>query len=195
MKFVGQFPVPGEPLRLAYLFITEDGAIGETFPETYSPDAGENALLVQPGGRIPPCVTVTDMATGPSLWRRGVTWNDRVPVEFAVDLARLDPAVEAVLDAEIAIREAERAGALHDLPGLDEVPADYIPTYSYIGGKVHLWHPSFLEVDADWRFFFQLDGGEGWGPHDLYALNFGSGTGYGFLSQDCREGRFFWDRA
>ena len=42
MKFVGQFPVPGNPLGLAYLFITEDGAVGETFPETYSPDAGES---------------------------------------------------------------------------------------------------------------------------------------------------------
>jgi hypothetical protein len=195
MKFVGQIPVPGEPLRLAYLFITEDGAIGESYPATHGADAGENALLVQPGGRIPACVTVTDIATGPSLWRRGVTWNDRIPVELAVDLARLDPAVEAVLDAEIAMQEAEHVGALLDLQGRDEVTTDHIPTYSYIGGKVHLWQPSVFEVDADWRFFFQLDGGEGWGPHDLYELNFGGGTGYGFLTQDRREGRFFWDRA
>jgi hypothetical protein len=190
MKFVGQFPVPGDPLRLAYLFITEDGALGETFPETYSPDAGENALLVQPGGRIPPWVTVTDVAIGPSLWRRGITWNDRVPVELAVDLARLDPATEAVLDAEIA-----SLVALLDPPGLDEVAIDEIPTYSYVGGKVHLWHPEHIAVDTDWRFFFQLDGGDGWRAGDPYALNFGGGTGYGFLSQDRREGRFFWDRA
>jgi hypothetical protein len=43
------------------------------------------------------------------------------------------------------------------------------------------------------RFFFQLDGDDGWGPGDRYALNFGGGTGYGFLSQDRCEGRFFWD--
>src|SRR5262245_15622004 len=73
LKFVGQFPVPGNPMRLTYLFITEDGAIGETFPETYSPDAGENALLVQPGGRLPPGAGVADAATGPSLWRRGAS--------------------------------------------------------------------------------------------------------------------------
>lgn len=194
MKFVGQFPVPGDPPRLAYLFITDDGDIGEPFPDTYRPAAGENALLVQPGGRIPPWVTVTDAATGPSLWRRGATWDDRVPVELAVDLAPLDPAVEAVLDAEIAVQEAERAGALLDLDDADEEDSP-IPPYSYLGGKVHLWQPRFLQIDAEWRFFFQLDGGEGHAPSDPYALNFGGGTGYGFLSQDRREGRFFWDRA
>jgi hypothetical protein len=62
-----------------------------------------------------------------------------------------------------------------------------------MGGKIRQWQPSYMAVDTDWRFFFQLDGGEGSGPDDPYALNFGGGTGYGFLSQDQREGRFFWD--
>ena len=28
---------------------------------------------------------------------------------------------------------------------------------------------------------------------DAFALNFGGGTGYAFLSPDEREGRFYWD--
>ncbi|WP_432825170.1 hypothetical protein [Dactylosporangium sp. CA-092794] len=50
-----------------------------------------------------------------------------------------------------------------------------------------------LPIEAGWRFFFQLDGGDGSGPEDPYALNFGGGTGYAFVSPDRREGRFFWD--
>jgi hypothetical protein len=102
MMFVGQFPVPGDPALLAYLFVTDDSTA-----ETFSPEAGENALLVQPGGRIPQFVTVNDAATGPPLWRRGATWGDQVPVELAVDLAPLDPAVEAVL--VVGLRQAEGA--------------------------------------------------------------------------------------
>jgi hypothetical protein len=189
MMFVGQFPVPGDPRRLAYLFVTDDD---DGTAETFAPEAGENALLVQPGGRIPPFVAVTETATGPCLWRRGVTWNDKVPVELAVELTRLDPAAEAVLDAEVARQEGERAGVILDLPDPDEVQADPLPPYSYVGGKIHMWQAS-LEVDAGWRFFFQLDGGERQGPDGLYAPNFGGGSGYGFLSPDRREGRFFWD--
>jgi hypothetical protein len=47
-------------------------------------------------------------------------------------------------------------------------------------------------MPAPWRFFFQLDGREGWdgGP---CALNFGGGTRHAYLSHDEREGRFLWD--
>lgn len=37
-----------------------------------------------------------------------------------------------------------------------------------------------------------LDDAEGCGE-DAYALDFGGGTGYAFLSADEREGRFLWD--
>lgn len=189
MMFVGQFPVPGDPPRLAYLFLSDDD---DGLAESFDPEAGENALLVQPGGRIPSFVDVTATATGPCLWRRGATWNDKVPVELAVDLTPLNPLAEGVLDAQIARQEAERAGGAVDLPDGGEAPGAPLPPYSYLGGKVHLWQPS-LDVDASWRFFFQVDGAEGHGPEDPYALNFGGGSGYAFLSEDRREGRFYWD--
>ncbi|MEH0830641.1 MULTISPECIES: hypothetical protein [unclassified Micromonospora] len=190
MMFVGQIPIPGEPTSLAYLFVTDDP---QGTAETFDAKAGENALLVQPGGRIPPFIDTTDTATGPSLWRRGMTWDERVGVELAVDLIPADPAAEATLDAEIARQEAERTGVLLDLPDAVDAHASALPSYSYVGGKAHLWQADPQGIPADWRFHFQLDGGEGHGPDDPYALNFGGGTGYGFLSPDLREGRFLWD--
>jgi hypothetical protein len=49
MMFVGQFPLPGDNVPMAYLFITDDP---DATAETFDPESGENALLVQPGGRV-----------------------------------------------------------------------------------------------------------------------------------------------
>jgi hypothetical protein len=181
MCFVGQFPIPGSGGRIAYLFITDD-------PDapTFEPEAGENALLVQPDGHLPEFLAVTGAATGPSLWRRGANWDDHVPVELQVDIAELGEAEERALDAEIAAQEAEIAGLDLEIPD-----TDVLTPRSYVGGKPCFWQPNIV-LAPPWRFFFQLDGAEGW-DDDPYALNFGGGTGYAYLSQDGNEGRFYWD--
>jgi hypothetical protein len=184
MTFVGQIPIPGEQLRMSYLFVAYDdlGAI-----DAYDPTGGENALVVQPGGRIPDFVTGTLATTGPSLWRRGAHWDDRVPVEYEVDLEPLRAADEEQLDREIDYGEAERAGVF-----LAEIPFGPPSPRSYVGGRPRFWQPTTLNIAGPWRFLFQLDGGEGW-LDDPYALNFGGGTGYAFVSPDEMEGRFYWD--
>jgi hypothetical protein len=59
MEFIGQFEVRGE--KLVYLFMSE-GAEG-----TFAPDGGENAVIVQPGGRVPEfCAGVRESADGPT---------------------------------------------------------------------------------------------------------------------------------
>ncbi|MCO6010831.1 hypothetical protein NE236_38320 [Actinoallomurus purpureus] len=63
MKFLGQFQIPGEKLRLAYLFMTDDD---EFVNGTWEPEGGENALIVQPG-RVPGFVTTMAEAEGPSI--------------------------------------------------------------------------------------------------------------------------------
>jgi hypothetical protein len=183
MTFVGQFPIPGPELRMTYLFVTQDD---RAVAETYAPDAGENALIVQPGGRIPRFLVGCATGDGPSLCRRGTTWAEMVPVELHVDLSALGGADGRALDEEIAWQEAERNGIFRDPPEHDR-----LPPRSYVGGKPLFWQVH-VGVPGPWQFFFQIDGGEGWGD-EPYALNFGGGTGYAFLSPDEKEGRFYWD--
>lgn len=59
MEFLGQFALAGG--ALAYLFMSADGH------ETWEPEAGENALVIQPGGRVPDFVRVAPHDAGPAL--------------------------------------------------------------------------------------------------------------------------------
>ncbi|MEU4508837.1 hypothetical protein AB0G05_05020 [Nonomuraea wenchangensis] len=61
MTFIGQFRLPGPELRMAYLFMTDDDIAC-----TFESEAGENALIVQPG-RVPPFVEVRAEAHGPAI--------------------------------------------------------------------------------------------------------------------------------
>lgn len=106
-----------------------------------------------------------------------------MPVELRIETSLLDPADERLLEDEIARWEAERIGIF-----LETSDTDVLSPRSYFGGKLSCWQPQ-IEVPAPWRFFFQLDGWDG----EPYALNFGGGAGYAFLSHDKREGRFYWD--
>ncbi|MEV0228697.1 hypothetical protein [Nonomuraea sp. NPDC050786] len=76
MGFIGQFRLPGRSTRMAYLFMDDESE------ESFLPEGGENALIVQPG-RVPPFVETTDAACGPRLV--GETFVDLEEVE------QLDP--------------------------------------------------------------------------------------------------------
>ncbi|MEV6949542.1 hypothetical protein AB0N07_48125 [Streptomyces sp. NPDC051172] len=65
MEFLGQFALEGG--RLAFLFMTGDER--EYVDGTWEPEGGENALVIQPGGRVPDFVTVERRAEGPSAGR------------------------------------------------------------------------------------------------------------------------------
>lgn len=185
MRFVGQFRIPGESVRLAYLFISdEDGNAG-----TAEPFSGHNALIVQPGGRLPDWVKVARDATGPTLCTRGRTWNELLPVELAVRAVGLEPEQEAALDAEIAYDDAFRRGEDREAPEGGDFPS------SYLGGRAYFPQAHLpLPVDGGWDFFLQLEDGEGW-DGEPYMLNFGGGYGFLFLSADDTQGVFFWDCA
>ncbi|MFR9730209.1 hypothetical protein ACL03H_13340 [Saccharopolyspora sp. MS10] len=50
MRFLGQIRLPGEQVRLAYLFLTEDyPEDDQDVVDTFEPDGGENAFFAQPG--------------------------------------------------------------------------------------------------------------------------------------------------
>lgn len=186
MMFIGQLPIPGPTTRLAYLFMTDDD---NCMAEGYDPESGDTALLVQPGGRVPSFITTVNRPVGPSLWRRGTTWDEKIPTELLVELAPMDSDDERRIDAAIADQDAARAGIFNT--NFDEV--DALPE-SYLGGRPLLWQPLNIEVGEPWQFLFQLDCGDDGYDSATYTLNFGeSGTGYGFLSPDHLEGRFYWD--
>ncbi|MGP3956329.1 hypothetical protein ACTWPT_10060 [Nonomuraea sp. 3N208] len=69
MTFIGQFRLPGPEPRMAYLFMT-----GEDIDCTYESEAGENALIVQPG-RVPPFVEVGADASGPAICEHVVEFD------------------------------------------------------------------------------------------------------------------------
>ncbi|WP_433248725.1 hypothetical protein ACQPYK_01050 [Streptosporangium sp. CA-135522] len=60
MGFIGQFRLPGRSIRMAYLFMDDESE------ESWRPEGGENALIMQPG-RIPPFIETVDAADGESL--------------------------------------------------------------------------------------------------------------------------------
>ena len=78
MRFVGQVQLRNEPLTLAYVFMTSDD---EYVEDTWVPDGGENAVVIQPGGAAPAGVVVSERATGPTLEA-----DAGVPVELVVRL-------------------------------------------------------------------------------------------------------------
>jgi uncharacterized protein YwqG len=105
MRFLGQFQLPGEPGRLGYLFMTEDE--DRHVDGTWEPESGENALIVQPGGRVPAFLEVVDTATGPSLRLGGDE------AELAIDVAPAEPATTS-----------NRLGGEPEWLQGDETPAD-----------------------------------------------------------------------
>jgi hypothetical protein len=179
MMFVGQFPIPNGDGSVAYLFMTDDP---DAMAPTFEPESGENAVIVQPGGRVPTFVDVTDEATGPSLWRRGRDWDEHVPVELEIGVRPATEAENRRIEEEIALNQGQQI----------ELSRGVAAPRSFLGGSPCHWQPT-APLQHPWRFLLQLDGREGWAADDHYALNFGGGTGYLYLSADGREGRFFWD--
>jgi hypothetical protein len=88
MQFLTQVAVdphifPNAAARMAYLFVTNDGDGSEP---TWDPDAGENAVILQPG--LPSPVPYAPLYTGPTLWTPGTgpedpTWKH---LEYAAEL-------------------------------------------------------------------------------------------------------------
>jgi len=177
MRFLCQIaldaPVFGDLAgRMAYLFISD----GETFVDnTYDPDGGENALIIQPGhyeGKI------TGAATGPTLEKAidnpARRLRDFFAAEYAVELLPGEDPDEIEADA------AELAE--------DEIaPWDE----NKIGGAPAWFQgPEYLS-GGPWKLLLQFDSASV--PFDV---NFGdAGIGYAFIALDGQTGKFLWQCA
>jgi hypothetical protein len=165
---------------MAYLFMTD----GDGTEETWDPNGGENAVILQPGNNPVPTVP---QATGPSLYRmvfEGDAPNRQArqqPCELAVHLTPGD-------DPELDDFEAtmHRLGEAEQLDALDA--AYRALEKNKIGGTpCFIQSPEYPSDDRPWKLLLQLT----WDVP--FWINFGdAGTGYAFLCEEGEEGRFLW---
>lgn len=158
MQFLGQFTLDGG--RLAYLFVRGEDFSGET---AYA-EGGENAVIIQPGGRVPDFVSVRAQAKGPA----------------------------ACVDHRLRLAEAKTCVFLGG-PGV-EPNWIHEERYPGVGWKLVIQLTSELEdwlpldglteegiVTEDLVPCYQAWGQSGWGACWI------------FVSPDGKEGRFLWD--
>lgn len=168
--------------RMAYVFLTENEEKSLFVDNTYDPDGGENAVVIQPGGGVEGQWNA--QATGPTLSK--LVWDDPpapnqpvrfVPIELAVELsAEQDP---DVLDEDLA---------------RDEGAAAYDAYWDHVGDNKIGGTPAFLQfpeypLGQDARLLLQLNE-----PQDMaLSLNFaGAGVAYAFISVDGLRGKLLW---
>lgn len=78
MTFIGQFRLDTDgAVRMAYVFMTDSE---EYVDGTWEPEGGENAVIVQPDGRLPQFVAARALHKGPS-WPA----EDHLPVDEQMD--------------------------------------------------------------------------------------------------------------
>lgn len=160
MMFITQIAleVLGFPGAMAYLFIDDS----EDADETWDPDAGANAVIVQPNGASPAVATET-RTQGQSLVEYVQVEGERTRQpqgrEFAVTLQeKEDVQVEGTFDFQNKI------------------------------GGFPVWLQSDETPDEDWLLLLQLDSAGV--PFEVNFGD--AGVGYAFLSPDGRKGKFLW---
>jgi uncharacterized protein YwqG len=187
MQFICQIALRGDLLvdvepRMAYLFVTDDYEHGYV-ADTWEPDGGENALILQPGpswdGPVLP------LREGPSLYRRA--WTDgrweRTACELTVELRQGDDPDAGTWDA-LDQDDTPAWNAYFDALLEDKIGGTPVPTVN---------KPEFPDP-KDWRLLLQLNT-KGEEEDDPFFLNFADeGVGYAFLSVDGLRGRFMWSR-
>ena len=177
------------PGRMAYIFMANDA--DEYVDFTWDPDAGENAVIIQPGSCDLPTKPLVE---GPTLytreypspekkswqvWKKSGEERISVPCEFAVELTPgEDP--DSLIEDETVHASEEAWAAFTAYWNEDK-----------IGGT-----PAFLQgvpqekllEKGNWRLILQLNGRD-----EPFFLNFGdAGIGYAFLSEDGTRGKFLW---
>lgn len=178
MKFIGQVVLYEEIFgqltgKMAYIFMTD---LDSRVVPAWDPDAGENAVLIQPGrpfrGRT------VSAAVGPTIYEfvevPGAMMLQPKPCEFIVNLSkRSDP---DFIDEpnRLALKDADFEDYSKKVEG------------NKIGGT-----PAFLQEDAlvgSGQLLLQLDS-----TRVPFYINFGDcGIGYAFISPDGSMGKFLF---
>jgi len=160
MRFIAQVRLP-DSLRvggqqMAYIFMT-DYADG-----TYDPDAGENAIILQPA-KFEPIVQCAASAMGPTLQR---------PIDVPGAKRR------EFEDTELAVtlRDVEPGG-----PESEQTMSQFL-------GEPRWLQNEEVPRGGPWRFLMQIDSAEG--QYDVNFGD--AGVAYVFIAEDGTQARFFW---
>ena len=173
MQFIAQIAIdrrifPNAVARMAYVFMTGDEG------DTFDPDAGENAVILQPGlTNVPHAPLYTGPTIEPIDLERGTVIHR--PSEFAAELSLMTEPPFVPFDQQGTWSEEDFNGYHQALAG------------HKIGGA-----PSFIQNDElqfdDWQLLLQLDHGG-----KPFWVNFGdAGCGYVFANADVTRARFLW---
>ena len=163
---------PGCKDKMAYIFSTNDDS------ETWEPDGGENAVIIQPGGA--PQVQVKNITSGPFLQNYEEIAGSYEPVDVELSVILVpskDPDYISKAKQE-SMTETEFARYVKALEG------------NKIGGTPHfLQWDEFPEDDANnWKLLMQLDS-----CGVPFYVNFGdAGISYAFINKEGTVGKFLW---
>lgn len=151
--------------KFAYLFLSDP----ELDTDTWDPNGGENAIILQPGDNSR--FDLKQMNTGPSISHRD---NENDNKGCGVDLKPLAEKTEQ----DIFIKNKFR--------GEPEFWQD--EAYPYTSkSRIEIVEGKEVEVEEEWHLLIQL--------HDEdvpYFVNFGTGMGYGFIRNDGKAAKFLW---
>ena len=179
MQFICQIALDAEIFgemqgRMAYIFMTDD----EDVDNTFDPESGENAVVIQPGHFAEP---IKLLVVGSTLESGDMSHRK---VEF---VARLQPGEDSDFE-----NEADRFKRMNGL-GAKDIEKEYAKMESMSSNKIG-GTPQFLQRDefpdesGDWKLLLELDSNT-----ELFYVNFGdSGIGYAFINHDGTKGKFLW---
>lgn len=180
MQFIAQVAIdarvfPNAVARMAYVFMTDLHG-GDP---TWDPDAGENAVILQPG--LTPALAHAPLYTGPTVLtpRKDPVSGDviRDRLEYAADLTLRSEPVFVPLNVRRVQSRDHHVQYWKDMGG------------HKIGGSPYFGQNDELPY-ADWRLLLQLDGGRGT-PFDV---NFGdAGSAFAIANADVTEAKFLWE--
>jgi hypothetical protein len=130
MEFIAQIALPPDLFpavraRLAYLFMS-----GNEADDTWDPNSGENAVILQPGGRWHG--SSQPLLTGPSL-HKGMG-RTRTPCELAVELQVGDDPAEGAWD-DVHYDDQGRWAAYCTALAEDKIGGIAVPTVNSAGGQ------------------------------------------------------------
>lgn len=165
MRFICQVAIDqsifeGAKGVMAYIFMTDED---EYVDDTWCPESGENAVIIQPGNTLE--TNVKNIATGPTL-----------ESEYGVELNKIRDISTLELD-EILVSDEERYDKLIEPMAI-----------SKIGGTPIFMQEEEFPQNDDWVLFLQLDS-----TQTPFFVNFGDcGTGYVFINKDATKGKLLW---